>query len=176
MLAPPPPKLVSEPRPADRPSASDRRELAALATMAAMPQLVSGPTPAVRPRPVATTAPPPGTPIAEPTLQLASLGGDPVQPGASPAAEPRVQGRFDWGSAWLQAPAYDEEHPDEDSYRPFPITPFLTDTASPDNRSFTTGTAPPEPLSRIANLLWDGQFDGEAAALAAVRTVTTAAR
>lgn len=176
MLAPPPPKLVSEPRPADRPSASDRRELAALATMASMPQLVSGPTPAVRPRPVATTAPPPGTPIAEPTLQLASLGGDSVQPGASPAAEPRIQGRFDWGSAWLQAPAYDEEHPDEDSYRPFPITPFLTDTASPDNRSFTAGTAPPEPLSRIANLLWDGQFNGEAAALAAVRTVTTAAR
>jgi uncharacterized protein YcbK (DUF882 family) len=172
MLAPPPPKLVSEPRPAERPSASDRRELAALASMAAMPQLVSGPTPAVRPRPVATTAMPPGATAAEPTLQLASLGGDSAQPGAAPAAEPRIDGRFDWGSAWLQAPAYDEEHPDEDSYRPFPITPFLTDNASPDNRSFTGGAT--ESLDQVAGLLWDRQFDGEAAALAAVRTVATA--
>jgi uncharacterized protein YcbK (DUF882 family) len=33
----------------------------------------------------------------------------------------------------VAAPAYDEEHPEELSYRPFPIAPFLTQTASADD-------------------------------------------
>jgi uncharacterized protein YcbK (DUF882 family) len=33
----------------------------------------------------------------------------------------------------VTAPAYDEEHPEELSYRPFPIAPFLTATASIDD-------------------------------------------
>ena len=41
-----------------------------------------------------------------------------------------------WGASlsrdttFVPAPAYDEEHPEELSYRPFPIAPFLTATAS----------------------------------------------
>ena len=34
---------------------------------------------------------------------------------------------------FVPAPAYDEEHPEELSYRPFPIAPFLTATASVDD-------------------------------------------
>jgi hypothetical protein len=30
----------------------------------------------------------------------------------------------------VPAPAYDDEHPEELSYRPFPITPYLTETES----------------------------------------------
>ena len=33
---------------------------------------------------------------------------------------------------FVPAPAYDEEHPEELSYRPFPIAPLLTLTASVD--------------------------------------------
>jgi hypothetical protein len=33
----------------------------------------------------------------------------------------------------VSAPAYDEEHPEELSYRPFPIAPLLTVTASADD-------------------------------------------
>jgi hypothetical protein len=33
----------------------------------------------------------------------------------------------------VTAPAFDEEHPDELSYRPFPIAPLLTATASIDD-------------------------------------------
>lgn len=42
----------------------------------------------------------------------------------------------------IAAPAFDEEHPDELSYRPFPIAPYLTATASVDDPSLTGLTAP----------------------------------
>ena len=163
----PPPKLLSDP--AERPTEGDRRQLSQLASLAALPQLVSGPTLATRPRPVASsTIPKLAGPDPEPALQLASLGGD----------GSKFEGRFGWGAAWLQAPAYDEEHPDEDSYRPFPITPFLTDSSSPDHPSFLgadpTGSAPPlpsAPLQHVAELLWVQQFNGEAVALSAALKV-----
>jgi hypothetical protein len=100
-------------------------------------------------------------------LQLASLERD----GA------KIEDRFGWGSAWLRAPAYDEEHPEEGSYRPFPITPFLTASASPDHPSFlqasrsgSTAQAGSEPLP-AAELLWAQQFNGEAVALSTVLKV-----
>jgi hypothetical protein len=162
----PPPKLISEPRPAERPTANDRRQLSQLASLAAMPQLLSGPTPAVRPRAVASTVVPKfAGEGSEPVLQLASLAG----------GDAGTRARFGWGSAWLRAPAYDEEHPEEDSYRPLPITPFLTASASPDHPSFLTAsrpdpTAQAEPLP-AAELLWAQQFNGEAAALSMVLKV-----
>jgi hypothetical protein len=137
-----------------------------------MPQLVSGPTPATRPRPVTTTVIPKlAGDGSEPGLQLASLESE----GA------KIEGRFGWGSAWLRAPAYDEEHPEEDSYRPFPITPFLTASASPDHPSFLQASrsgsmaqARAEPLP-ASELLWAQQFNGEAAALGTVLKVATKA-
>lgn len=67
---------------------------------------------------------------AEPALgQLASLPATPLampEP-ASPSDAPSVSRDSD---GWIPAPAWDEEHPEELSYRPFPITPLLT--ATPD--------------------------------------------
>jgi uncharacterized protein YcbK (DUF882 family) len=173
------PKLVSAPRLADRPphqamrpAEIERNELSYLASLADVPQLVSGPAPASRPRRAGI----------EPGLQMASLGREssieapPAPPG--PTAPRDIEARFGWGSAWLRAPAYDDEHPEEDSYRPFPITPFLTESASPDdpafvraNRSGARPTAKPGPMQQTAELLWAQQFNGEAAALNALRTV-----
>lgn len=54
-------------------------------------------------------------------------------------AEPRLAARRSTGLAsgvepgWVAAAAYDEEHPDELSYRPFPVAPLLTATASADD-------------------------------------------
>jgi uncharacterized protein YcbK (DUF882 family) len=42
----------------------------------------------------------------------------------------------------VTAPAYDEEHPEELSYRPFPIAPFLTATASVDDPAFAVMVHP----------------------------------
>ncbi len=39
-------------------------------------------------------------------------------------------------AGWAVAPAFDEEHPDEMSYRPFPVAPYLTATASSDDAVF----------------------------------------
>jgi hypothetical protein len=77
--------------------------------------------------------------------------------------------------------AYDEEHPEELSYRPFPIAPFLTTTASVDDPVLArmvhpdlsrtiemldqAGSVPPmrlRPGSQMAQLLWAQQFKGEA--------------
>lgn len=169
----PSPRLVAEPRLAERPSANDRYALADPAVLAAMPQLVSGPTLVMRPRPIAGTTVPARTEPA-PGLEIASLKGDDL--GSA--------GRFAWAAAWLRAPADDEEHPEEDAYRPFPITPFLTPSASPDQPAFLDGNrAGPAssgkraPLPQMAELLWARQFDGEAAALSTVvRVAVDAAR
>ncbi|HXF52726.1 MAG TPA: DUF882 domain-containing protein [Hyphomicrobiaceae bacterium] len=172
----PSPKLVAEPRLAERPDVNDRRALADLASLAAMPQLVSGPTLATRPRPVASTAVPAGRENAsEPGLRLASLSSGGL---LAPV------GRFAWAAAWLRAPAYDEEHPEEDAYRPLPIAPFLTASASPDQSMFLAtdrrgagADGDQASLPRLAELLWAQEFDGEAAALSAVvRVAVEAAR
>lgn len=116
------------------PSAEDRASLNALAVLASTdPQLVRGPTPVARRGGAATAA-------------SASLTGGPTPSGIAPAGEAPAPGlrlaaidpaepaermtdarRGDWGRAvWTPAPAFDEEHPDELTYRPFPILPLLT--------------------------------------------------
>ena len=92
-------------------------------------------------------------------------------------------GRFGWGSGWVAAPAYDEEHPEELSYRPFPIGPLLT--ASPREPVFADlvhhdvsrtidmldqpGSALPlrfRPGEQMAQLMWANQFRGDPIGLA----------
>jgi hypothetical protein len=51
----------------------------------------------------------------------------------------------------VTAPAYDEEHPEELSYRPFPIAPFLTATASVDDPAFAVMVHPD--LAKVLELL-----------------------
>ena len=81
----------------------------------------------------------------------------------------------------MPAPAYDEEHPEELSYRPFPIAPFLTATASADDPALArmvhpdlaktlemldqAVSVPPmrlRPGPQTAQLMWAQQFKGEA--------------
>jgi hypothetical protein len=95
--------------------------------------------------------------------------------------------RLEWGASlsraprFVPAPAYDEEHPEELSYRPFPIAPFLTATASADDPALArmmhpdlnktlemldqAGSVPPmrlRPGPQTAQLMWAQQFKGEA--------------
>jgi hypothetical protein len=51
----------------------------------------------------------------------------------------------------VTAPAYDEEHPEELSYRPFPIAPLLTTTASADDPALTQMVHPD--LSKVLELM-----------------------
>jgi len=167
--APKRPALIAEgTAPPAKPAASPR--LAALTPPAPKlttePRLVAGPAPAVRPRPDAGPA-------------LASLADMPAAP--RPATEPAgdMAGRTDWASGWAQAPAWDDEHPEELSYRPFPIAPYLTATASADDPALTrlvhpdiaktlelldqADALPPmrlRPGQQMAQLLWAQQFRG----------------
>ena len=95
--------------------------------------------------------------------------------------------RLKWGASlsrdatFVPAPAYDEEHPEELSYRPFPIAPFLTTTSSADDPALArmvhpdlnktlemldqAGSVPPmrlRPGLQTAQLMWAQQFKGEA--------------
>jgi uncharacterized protein YcbK (DUF882 family) len=54
-------------------------------------------------------------------------------------------------AAVVAAPAYDEEHPEELSYRPFPIAPLLTATASADDPDLAVLTHPD--LGKVLELL-----------------------
>ncbi len=82
---------------------------------------------------------------------------------------------------WIQSPEYDEEHPEELSYRPFPILPYLTATASPHDPALaqmvhpdpartlemldSEGSIPPlklRPGLQLAGMLWAQAFSGKA--------------
>lgn len=203
IAAVPEPKLVTPPRAVERasrftpPSAGDRNKLSALVTLAALPTepqplLVSGPEPAMRP--------------ATQRLEASTTGGDTTADGLAPitapgsilepqvaALEPAIAppqsrgtltdtgaGRFDDGTNWVPAPAFDEDHPEEVSYRPFPLAPLLTETASPDDPTLTKlvhpdvaqtlefldgeGAIQPmtfRPGQQVAELMWAQQFQGK---------------
>ena len=108
------PKLVTEPRPVARPapprvSQSDRDGLAGLAARAAASQA------------------PADAPVSEPSsFAVASFG----PAFRAPAPRPATAAALDNPKApvqWVAAPAWDEEHPEELSYRPFAITPLIGD-------------------------------------------------
>jgi uncharacterized protein YcbK (DUF882 family) len=69
---------------------------------------------------------------------------------ASPDAKPAEESG-DRTATVLAAPAYDEEHPDELSYRPFPIAPLLTATASTDDTALAALTHPD--VSKVLELM-----------------------
>ncbi len=202
----PQPKLVAGPRPATRParvasnpSDEDRLKLAQLAALASLPGIPSE-TPRLMP---ASFGPDQswseqGLRGSEPRSESSS--------GSRLAALPNAElapGRFGWGIGWTSesedasgsdaptrwavAPEYDEEHPEELSYRPFPIVPYLTETPSPDDPALArmehpdvaktlelldeAGDLPamqlrPEP--QAVQLLWALQFQGEAVPLASI--------
>jgi len=166
-LSPSLPKLLGPPQPVERPalgtmaSNEDRAQLAALATADPLPRLVAPPTPVHR-RAAGNAG-----------LQVAAY-----DPGESRARRdaPLYRER-----SVVPAPEYDDEHPEELSYRPFPIAPFLTVTASADDPALSgmvhpnlgkiietldqENVAPPmrlRPGLHAAERLWAQQFKGEA--------------
>lgn len=129
--AQPKPQLVTAPKPVDRssrftlPSQADRGKLDALVTAAAAmptPELVQGPRPAVRPQKalaavaLAETRQPAAL---SPAARVASL-----DPAAGTATDMHPASL---GNGWAPAPQFDEDHPDELDYRPFPLAPLLSD-------------------------------------------------
>ncbi len=181
------------------PSSDDKAKLAFLAAQAIEPKLISEPRLAVRPPKVQSALPSlagPSGPVPAGILQV-------VQPPAPKVAAidpaslqaPNVSsdvGRFAASSGnWMAAPAYDDEHPEELSYRPFPIGPLLTLTAKDPVMSELVhhdvartvdmidqeGTVPPlrfRPSEQAAQALWSQQqFTGEANGLNKLQAAQT---
>jgi uncharacterized protein YcbK (DUF882 family) len=199
------------------PSDHERARLTELALRASAgpqllssPRLLSGPVPARRPAPALpslTGDPLPGPGLARPAVPKAAPRVAAVDPAAL-AGPDRLNdaGRYGWSGNWAPAPAYDEEHPEELSYRPFPITPYLTDSASQPLMAELVhhdvartldvldqpGSGMPlrfRPGEQTARLLWAQHFTGEAIGLSKLfeaqapspgalqsRTVKTSAR
>jgi uncharacterized protein YcbK (DUF882 family) len=124
---------------------------------------------------------------------LISRRGLPASDGAVALARPGAGERRE-ATTFAPAPAYDDEHPEELSYRPFPIAPLLTPTASADcpelarlvqgdiNKALETidQGAPSPPRLRLsfhaAQLMWAQQFKGEAVDLSTLESAEAEAR
>jgi uncharacterized protein YcbK (DUF882 family) len=159
------------------PSAGERAKLAALVASAnADPVLIAGPAPARRPARLASL----DSALPLPALVPAASGGAAPAKGREGLLD---AGQFGLGGNWVPAPAFDEEHPEELSYRPFPIGPLLTSTPDeplmadlvPHDVARTLdfidqpGTFIPlrfRPGEQTAQLLWSQQFTGSAIGLA----------
>jgi uncharacterized protein YcbK (DUF882 family) len=181
-----PPRLIGEPKPVERtshftptPSKSDRGKLDALVAAAAtmpMPELVAGPRPAVRPqKALAAAALAEGDVSAQaPTARVASLD-------ANSAASVTDMSPDSLGNGWAQAPEFDEDHPEELAYRPFPLAPLLTDTPASRDQPLAEMQAPDvaatldvlddvggivpmkfRPGRQLAETMWSQQFQGKA--------------
>lgn len=197
----PPPSLVSTPRLIDRPkplkngpSESDRTQLTDLFTLASfMPfsslfssgKTVGEPaaqslTQSERAQGTEETA----NTSARETLAAALMEERKARASGSGEVNPETT-RFGFlppsSSEWVSAPAYDDEHPEELYYRPFPLAPLMTATASPDDPALITmvhpdvastldfiddeGTALPmqfTPGHQVAAALWSREFSGAA--------------
>jgi hypothetical protein len=178
-LAPSLPRLQSLPRLVERlpaigtrPSDAERAWLSALAAEP-VPHLVAEPVPAHRPAAQPRQWGDTVVASANPTPRSARVG--------EPDRE-RLNALLARDASFVLAPAYDEEHPEELSYRPFPIAPFLTATSSADDPALArlihpdlgkalemildhAGSAPPmrlRPGAQTAQMLWAQQFKGEA--------------
>jgi uncharacterized protein YcbK (DUF882 family) len=174
-LMPPLPQLLAPPRLAERPTASGTRpsdaERARLAQLAeAPPKLVAPPALVERQRT-------PDGAVRRGEMRLAAA--DPIGDLLS-AANRLIRGAtLSRETTFVPAPAYDDEHPEELSYRPFPIAPLLT--ASADDATLAqlvhpdlgrilelidqSGSAPTmrlRPGTQQAELMWAQQFKGEA--------------
>jgi uncharacterized protein YcbK (DUF882 family) len=208
------PRLLAEPRPIERPAKftpavldADRSRLDMLVTLARLDQPVAGSTaqPAAA-QPIAQSI---AQPVARPLTQAALTAlqaPEPrpaVRPGPNKAATrsltkvaslappagtppaPVVTGSLTRAENWAPAPAWDDEHPDELSYRPFPLAPLLTQSPSPDDPVLTVMVHPDatkaleliddgglvlpmrlRPGGSTARLLWAHEFSGEAVSLA----------
>lgn len=217
-LTPPGPKLVAEPRLIERPSRfttrpsdQDRVRLDELVTLASYapephepaPRLVAEPRPVERPgagRALASLSGPampmpqfmrPGSVEPRAEARVAALT-PPVSSGGTERLTDAVAPG--WGNGFASAPEFDEEHPDELSYRPFPVAPLLTASASPDDPVLAQLSAPDvartldlldeegqilpmrfHPGAQTAQVMWAQQFKGGAVNLGALGRAVDAA-
>jgi uncharacterized protein YcbK (DUF882 family) len=98
-----------------------------------------------------------------------------------------------WNNGWAPAPAFDEDHPEELSYRPFPVAPFMTQSASPDDSALVELVHPDvtrtlellddqpivlplrlRPGRQVAEVMWAQQFRGQAVDMTAMREAQNA--
>jgi uncharacterized protein YcbK (DUF882 family) len=197
------PKLVGEPRMIERPSQfttrqteSDRARLDMLATLASLDEVETpraASTGSKPPVPVYASLGPlalPAAPLPKPqqgewSTETKTAVLEPELSSRSSEDRALTTGSVKDDSAWSAAPAFDEEHPDELSYRPFPLAPLLTASASPDDPALAKmvhpdaaktleliddeGRIPPmrfRPGEQVARLLWAHEFRGDAVSLA----------
>ncbi len=158
-----PTDIPAQPQP--QPAEGDRRQLDALVSTAWVE------TP--KPRPQAAEI------VLKKETQVALLDPAVLDPGVlaprklSPAkAQP---------AGWAPAPEFDDDHPEELSYRPFPVAPLLTQSASADDEALVKIVHPNlartldllddkqivlpmnlRPGDQIAGVLWAQQFQGNA--------------
>ncbi len=153
-----------------RPTAPERDKLARLvaASLDAKPQDASRET---------ATAQPART-------ELAALEPK-ARPGEIPArSDADASG---WSDGWAQQPEFDEDHPEELSYRPFPVAPFLTQSSSGDDHALVKLVHPDvmrtldllddrpivlplklRPGRQVAETMWAQQFEGAAVDISAL--------
>ncbi len=195
------PRLIEQPFPVERSSrltastaatttaaaaAADRVKLGALMQLVSAeptPRIVQGPQPAVRSPAHASLTGSTLVAAATPPKPLARVAAVAPPSAFNPSAS-SIASLIDaggWGNGFAVAPAFDDEHPDELSYRPFPIAPYMTMTASADDPALATLTHPDvsktlemidqagtvlpmrlRPTERHAAMLFAQQFRGDA--------------
>ncbi len=103
-----------------------------------------------------------------------------------PIADAEMAG---WSNGFVSAPAFDEEHPDELFYRPFPLAPLMTASSSPDDPALATMQHPDvlatldlldeesvtlpmrfTATQKVAEALWTQHFTGTAINPAVLQT------
>jgi len=124
------------------------------------------------------------------------LGGPPPrQPQYGPAMPERqaVAPAAAARGRWTPQPAFDDDHPEEVSYRPFPIAPLLTQSPSADDAALVRLVHPDvartldllngdevvlplrlRPGEQVSEVMWAQQFRGEAVDLSAIEDGRTA--
>jgi len=179
------PKLVRAPQLVERssiftpgPTAQERAKLNDLVKLAAL-------DPAAAPPPNAIVPPAPA-PAARPPLPASGEAGARL-PAPVVAALEEDAGLSAQPTSFVAAPAFDEDHPEELAYAPFPILPFLTETASADDPALARMVHPNvartfdmiddegrilpmklRPGEQMAQLLFAKEFRGQAVDLSAI--------
>jgi uncharacterized protein YcbK (DUF882 family) len=135
----------------------------------------------------ALDAPPQATAAPAAKTQLAALAPDARADTAHADASRTDADASGWSDGWAQQPEFDEDHPEELSYRPFPVAPFLTESASADDDALVK-LVPPDvvrtldllddrpivlplklrPGRQVAETMWAQQFEGEAVDVSAL--------
>jgi uncharacterized protein YcbK (DUF882 family) len=130
--------LKSTDAPREHPPAADRVGLDRLVTASANAM------PTLRPTVEDDTGAP------KDTVRVASLEAAP-KPASVPT--PPVTAAAGFNDGWAPAPEFDDDHPDEVSYRPFPIAPLLTESPSADDAALVKLVHPD--IARTLELLDD---------------------